>query len=93
MAPGKQQKITRGLKHASKKSNSMWMTTLKPFPLLRHPIRKVQNSRLALAAALKKLPDLILLDINMPEMNGYEVCERLKSTGELSSIPIISLAL
>ncbi|MGB6941228.1 MAG: response regulator, partial [Bryobacteraceae bacterium] len=35
--------------------------------------------RLALAAAAKHPPDLILLDVNMPEMNGYEVCERLKS--------------
>jgi signal transduction histidine kinase len=35
---------------------------------------------------------LILLDINMPEMNGYEVCERLKSTEELSDIPVIFLS-
>jgi CheY-like chemotaxis protein len=45
--------------------------------------------RLALAAADTEPPDLILLDINMPEMNGYEVCERIKSTRELSDIPVI----
>ncbi len=48
--------------------------------------------RLALAAAAKHPPDLILLDINMPEMNGYEVCERLKSNQALSDIPIIFLS-
>ena len=37
-------------------------------------------------------PDLILLDINMPEMNGYEVCERLKSDQKLSDIPVIFLS-
>jgi len=36
-------------------------------------------------------PDLILLDIEMPEMNGYEVCKALKSKSETASIPIIFL--
>ena len=49
-----------------------------------HEVRSFPLGRLALAAAIKKPPDLILLDINMPEMNGYEVCERLKSIEELS---------
>jgi two-component system, sensor histidine kinase and response regulator len=57
-----------------------------------HRVRSFPLGRLALAAALKRPPDLILLDINMPEMNGYEVCERLKSTGELSNIPVIFLS-
>ena len=50
------------------------------------------GGRLALAAAMRNPPGLILLDINMPEMNGYEVCERLKSTEELASIPVIFLS-
>src|SRR5439155_10696078 len=45
-ALGKRQKITRGPKPVSKKSNSMWMTSLSQFPLLIHPTRKVQNSSL-----------------------------------------------
>jgi two-component system, sensor histidine kinase and response regulator len=48
--------------------------------------------RLALAAAAMNPPDLILLDINMPEMNGYQVCEHLKATAELSDIPVIFLS-
>jgi two-component system sensor histidine kinase/response regulator len=57
-----------------------------------HEVRSFPLGRLALAAAAKHPPDLILLDINMPEMNGYEVCARLKSTPALSSIPVIFLS-
>ena len=58
-----------------------------------HEVRSFPLGRLALAAATKDPPDLILLDINMPEMNGYEVCERLKSTArQLSDIPVIFLS-
>jgi putative two-component system response regulator len=46
---------------------------------------------LAIAAADPK-PDLILLDIMMPEMDGYEVCRRLKADAATSHIPIIFLA-
>jgi two-component system sensor histidine kinase/response regulator len=55
-------------------------------------VRSFPRGRLALAAAVQKPPDLILLDINMPEMNGYEVCERLKSEDKLSRIPVIFLS-
>jgi DNA-binding response OmpR family regulator len=57
-----------------------------------HEVRSFPLGRLALAAAVKKPPDLILLDINMPEMNGYEVCERLKASPELARIPVIFLS-
>ena len=55
-------------------------------------VRSFPLGRLAIAAAIKHPPDLILLDVNMPEMNGYEVCESLKSTGELANIPVIFLS-
>src|ERR1022692_3094953 len=57
-----------------------------------HEVHSFPLGRLALAAALKNPPDLILLDINMPEMNGYDVCERIKSNGQLSDIPVIFLS-
>lgn len=57
-----------------------------------HAVRSFPRGRLALASALKDPPDLILLDVNMPEMNGYQVCDRLKATGELSGIPVIFLS-
>ncbi len=37
----------------------------------------------------KPMPDLILLDIDMPEMNGYQVCEHLKQDANTASIPVI----
>jgi response regulator RpfG family c-di-GMP phosphodiesterase len=55
-------------------------------------VRSFPSGRLALAAAARSLPDLILLDIDMPEMNGYEVCQRLKSNEELSGVPVIFLS-
>src|ERR1700689_598104 len=57
-----------------------------------YKIRSFPRGRLALAAAAQNPPDLFLLDINMPEMNGYEVCARLKSDPGLSPTPVIFLS-
>jgi two-component system sensor histidine kinase/response regulator len=57
-----------------------------------HEVHSFPVGRLALAEAMQNPPDLILLDINMPEMNGYEVCERLKSDERLAGIPVIFLS-
>jgi sigma-B regulation protein RsbU (phosphoserine phosphatase) len=54
--------------------------------------RPVPNGKLALLAARKEPPDLILLDINMPEMNGYEVCQQLKADESLRGIPVIFIS-
>jgi two-component system sensor histidine kinase/response regulator len=50
------------------------------------------SGELALEVAHKERPDLILLDIAMPKMNGYEVCERLKADPALKDIPIIFIS-
>ncbi|MEW5856037.1 MAG: response regulator [Cyanobacteriota bacterium] len=55
-------------------------------------VRKSINGQMALTAAKTLPPDLILLDINMSGMNGYEVCERLKEDTETSSVPVIFLS-
>jgi putative two-component system response regulator len=54
--------------------------------------RPVPSGKLALRAAKKEPPDLILLDINMPEMNGYEVCEQLKADEVLKGIPVLFIS-
>ena len=51
--------------------------------------RPVPSGKFALMAAKADPPDLILLDINMPEMNGFEVCARLKADVALKDIPLI----
>jgi DNA-binding response OmpR family regulator len=55
-------------------------------------VRAFPRGRLALAAAASEPPDLIMLDINMPEMTGYETCERLKADRRLASIPVIFIS-
>jgi sigma-B regulation protein RsbU (phosphoserine phosphatase) len=57
-----------------------------------YKVRPVPSGKLALLAARRDPPDLILLDINMPEMNGYEVCERLKTDPVLKEIPVIFIS-
>jgi CheY-like chemotaxis protein len=47
------------------------------------------NGVIALKIAKNQIPDLILLDIMMPEMDGYEVCRRLKADDSTKEIPII----
>lgn len=46
----------------------------------------------AIEKAIDQAPDMILLDVTMPEMNGFEVCQRLKSIQETAHIPIILLS-
>jgi len=57
-----------------------------------YKVRPVPGGKLALLAARRDPPDLILLDINMPEMNGYEVCEHLKADEKLQGIPVIFIS-
>jgi putative two-component system response regulator len=54
--------------------------------------RPVPSGLLALQAALSETPDLILLDVNMPEMNGFEVCQSLKADEKLKDIPVIFIS-
>ncbi len=55
-------------------------------------VRKVTDGQWAFQSALLSPPDLILLDIMMPGMNGYEVCSLLKTTERTRNIPIIFLS-
>lgn len=57
-----------------------------------YKIRPVTSGKMALSAAQGMPPDLILLDINMPDMNGYQVCEHLKADARTCDIPVIFLS-
>ncbi len=57
-----------------------------------HRVRPVANGKLALQAAITTPPDLILLDISMPDPNGYEVCVQLKRQDRTRDIPVIFIS-
>ena len=57
-----------------------------------YKIRAAPSGMRAMAAIQKELPDLILLDIMMPEMDGYEVCGRLKEDEQTRDIPVIFIS-
>src|SRR3989338_7497631 len=52
---------------------------------------EASNAKDGISKAESYKPDLILMDINIPGMNGYEVTTKLKATYHLSSIPIVAL--
>ena len=55
-------------------------------------VRPVPSGQLALAAVEAEPPDIILLDIRMPGMNGYQVCEILKADAQTRDIPVIFIS-
>jgi len=57
-----------------------------------YKVRAVANGAQALAAVQATPPDLILLDIMMPEMDGYEVCRHLKADAQTRDIPIVFIS-
>lgn len=57
-----------------------------------YTVRQAISGQVALSAVQANPPDLILLDIRMPEMDGYEVCSRLKANPATCNIPVIFLS-
>ena len=70
----------------SEDTRNLFQAMLKP----KYDLKFAVNSDETLAGAdTEHLPDLILLDVEMPELDGYEVCARLKANAALSHIPVI----
>ncbi len=57
-----------------------------------YTVRATPNSKMALESITYEKPDLILLDIKMPEIDGFEVCKTIKNDPALSEIPIIFIS-
>ena len=57
-----------------------------------YKVRPANSGELALTTISVKQPDLVLLDVRMPGMDGYEVCSRLRSDPATSDLPIIFLS-
>ncbi|MGK7904172.1 MAG: response regulator [Hormoscilla sp.] len=54
-----------------------------------YTVRPIPSGKLAIQGIHLDYPDIILLDINMPDMNGYEVCKHLKADARTQDIPVI----
>ncbi len=57
-----------------------------------YQVRTVLSAKMAFSAIRMSLPDLILLDINLPDLDGYSVCRELKLSPETAEIPVIFLS-
>ncbi len=57
-----------------------------------YPVRKALSGELALNSVALRLPDLILLDVTMPGLSGYEVCQRLKQNPATAAIPVLFIS-
>ncbi|MCX7101431.1 MAG: response regulator [Methylobacter sp.] len=55
-------------------------------------VRVAPNGEMAIAMAIAETPDLVLMDIDMPGMDGYEVCDVFKANPQLKEVPIIFLS-
>lgn len=57
-----------------------------------HEVIPTTNGEEAYHTALKEIPDLILLDVRMPRMTGYEACKKLKASKNTRDIPVVFLS-
>jgi len=57
-----------------------------------HEVIATTNGEEALEKALKEIPDLILMDVRMPRMTGYEACKRMKADPTIQHIPVAFLS-
>lgn len=57
-----------------------------------HEVTATSNGEEALQKAVELVPDLILLDVRMPRMSGYEACQQIKANPATSHIPVVFLS-
>lgn len=57
-----------------------------------HEVVAVGNGEEAVKAAPQVMPDLILMDVRMPRMTGYEACEKMKQDPQVAPIPVVFLS-
>ncbi|RPI35269.1 MAG: response regulator [Chloroflexota bacterium] len=57
-----------------------------------HEVLATANGEEAYEKALKEIPDLILMDVRMPRMTGYEACKKMKGEASIKNIPVVFLS-
>ena len=87
-APPKNQKLSKVLIVEDNPDN---MITLKALLVDRCAVLEAENGQTGLNMAKKHLPDLILLDIALPEMNGIDVLKEFRKDVALKNIPVIAV--
>jgi DNA-binding response OmpR family regulator len=57
-----------------------------------HEVIPTGNGEEAVEAALREVPELILMDVRMPKMTGYQACEQMKKEPSIKHIPVVFLS-
>ncbi len=57
-----------------------------------HDVVAVTNGEEALASARVENPDLVMMDVRMPKMTGYEACKQMKADDKIKHIPVVFLS-
>lgn len=57
-----------------------------------HEVIATANGEEALQTALQEIPDMVILDVRMPRMSGYEACEQIKANESTQHIPVVFLS-
>jgi two-component system cell cycle response regulator DivK len=91
MAPRFKKTRARQRHHAAHPNRSITCGHHKPILRRDYEITEAENGEQALAAIAKQRPDLILMDIQLPIMDGYTATRRIKADPALRSIPIIAV--
>lgn len=73
-------------------SNSMSQLLVDMLATEGYKVRVANSGELALTSVMKQLPDLVLLDVQMPGIDGFKVCRWLKGDAKLKSIPVIFIS-
>jgi DNA-binding response OmpR family regulator len=71
--------------------NARYILNLKLTMKKNFVVEEAENGKVALEKVSKNKPDIIILDVMMPEMDGYETCRLLKASPDTDDIPIIFL--
>lgn len=58
----------------------------------RHQVRTVTSGSLGLAAMRRQAPELVLLDVNMPDLDGYATCQAIQADAQLAVVPVIFIS-
>lgn len=73
-------------------SNSMSQLLVDMLATDGYKVRVANSGELALTSIMKQLPDLVLLDVQMPGIDGFKVCRWLKGDAKLKSVPVIFIS-